>query len=192
MVFLKPLQLHRKFSPHPNSNTACPTVQSQRAVLYSFSAEAQSRHLKLCAKSMSSVTTASGYAMSSRSSTGLRHRRLASVFSLRAQFKQFLSLALSATAVSFSHAFRVRESLPPSIALASARAAVRLHNIHGTEHNAMRQSYIFICHSFMAKGRNRGSRNFTGAHVGTRTRTPGLGGRCSFLLSYAGGYQLIA
>lgn len=123
-----------------------------QTLLYSFSAEIQSRHLKPCAKSMSIVTTVSGYAISSRSSTGLRHRRLASAFSLRAQFKQFLSLALSATVVSFSHAFRVRESLPPSIALASARAAARPYKLHGTRHNAMRQSNILHLSLLQGKG----------------------------------------
>lgn len=114
-----------------------------QTLLYSFSAETQSRHLKPRAKSTPSVTTASGYAMSSRSSTGLRHKRLASVFSLREQFKQFLSLALSATVVSFSHAFRLRESLVSLIAVASARASVRPHEIHSTRHDTVGQSYIF-------------------------------------------------
>lgn len=128
------------------------------AVLYSFSAEAQSRHLKLCAKSMSIITTVSGYAISSRSSTGLRHKRSASLFSLCAQFKQLLSLALSAKVVSFSHSFRVREPLPPSIALASARAAARPHKIHGTRHDATGQPHIL--HSSLLQGKGPRSRPF--------------------------------
>lgn len=150
--FRKPFLILLKFSPQTNSSTAFPTVQSQRAALYSFSAEIQSRHLKPCAKSIPIVTTVSGYAISSRSSTGLRQQRSSSLPSLRAQFKQFLSLALSATAVSFSHAFRVREYLPPSIALAPASAAARPHNIHGTGHNAMRQSYILHLTLLHGKG----------------------------------------
>ena len=142
MVFHKPLQLRLNFRLIRIVTRHSRVTQIAIAVLCSFSAETQSRHLKLCAKSMSIVTTVPGYAISSRSSTGLRHKSSTLLFSLRAQFKQFLSLALSATAVSFSHAFRVRESLPPSIAFASARAAARPHKIHGTRHNAMGQSII--------------------------------------------------
>lgn len=147
-------------------------------MLYSFSAETQSRHLKLCAKSAPIVTTVSGYAISSRSSTGLRHKRSASLFSLRAQFKQFLSLALSATVVSFSHAFRVRESLPSSIALASARAAARPHIIHGTRHDAMRQSNILHLSLLQGKGAQSRPHNLfcvnTGTNSGDLSQPPAL------------------
>lgn len=105
--------------------------------------------------------------MSSWSSIGLRHKRSASLFSLRAQFKQFLSLALSATVVSFSHAFRVRESLPTSIALTSARAAVRQHKIHGTRHNAMGQSNILHLSLLQGRGPQLRPSNFIVAHAGT-------------------------